>query len=558
MKEITLDNLTDDQLRSESMTLIDMIRSKYPRLDLRRGTVLRDLLIDADAAVGAWFSAQAVEQRESSSLLALSERAAAGEEVDRDDVNAILSNFNMESVSGTKSRGYVRIVVNSGDFKHTVVAGTQFRTVDGVSFLSTMDVTAATDPSYSNGETRQYPTGTGTFWYLVPVEASEPGSAGNLGQGTAVDPRSALSDFVSASAYETFSGGSDLEGIDQTIGRIKSSLSTRNLTTPTAVEARLRDRYDSGDNPIVAVSVCGYGNPAQRRDKHNLFGTAVGGRADIYVRNFTDLPVADNPNARGTVVEREYGQNDTRDFSIFIPHSKVEDGNTPVPGGIFVYSVSDPDSNALSSYPFDVKYSGDVSGNWHDFDVHDDVHELANTVWRDFTIIVKGVPVSEDDIKSGEREFRVTFVSLPAASSLQDFVDDGLVRNVAADYVVRGPMIVNVSVNAVVRYRQSTGFDKDRAVRDICGYVNTTGFPGRLTRSEISSILMDLGAASVDLFDESEMLYGYVYDAYGKKHELTGDALDVDLVETYDGMLTADTAVFVVEPKNVHIRAMAV
>lgn len=568
MKEITLDGLTDEQLQAEAQLLISMIRAKYPRLDLRRGTVLRDLLIDADAAVGAWFAAQADEQRLSSSLLTLSERAAAGEELDQTDVNAALSNFNMKSVSGTKAKGYVKVLVSSGDVRHTVLSGVQFKTVDDLYFTVTQDITAATKPVA--GEVLQTETLTGSFWYLVPVEAAEVGARGNLAQGLALEPTMALADFLSASAYSTFSGGSDLEELDKTIDRIKPSLSVRNLTSKTAVEAQLRDRYDDSENPIVAVSVCGYGNSAQRRDKHNLFGTAVGGRADIYVRNFTDLPVSENSSMFGVIEEGSFtafdDSNDgivgTASFTIPIHHAAVKgavNGDSPIPGAIFVYSVSDPDSSALASYRFETTYSGDVTDVWHDFLTNEEnVPELANTVWRDLTLKVFDVPVTEDEKEEGQKRFRVTVVALPAAQDMQDYVDDGLVRNVAADYVVRGPMLVNMSVNAVVRYRYATGFDVDKAKAEICKYVNSTGFQGRMTRSEISAILMNLGASSVDLFDENEMLYGYVYDAAGNKYELTGDALDIDVVANPKNMLTVDTAVFVIEPKNIQITTVAV
>jgi len=553
MREITLDSITDEQLQSEAQLLINMVRTKYPKLDLRRGTVLRDLLIDADAAVGAMFAAQAVEQRESSSLLALSERASDGEEVDQDDVNAVLSNFNMQSVSGTRAHGYVRVLVGNGDVDHTVLAGVQFRTSDDLTFTVASDTSASSSPSA--GQVKQYATGTGTYWYLVPVEADEDGAAGNIEQGLALEPLTALGDFLSASAYTSFSGGSDLEDLSKTVDRIKTSLSMRGLTSKSAVEAQLRDRYDSGDNPVVATSVCGYGNRAQRRDRHNPFGTAVGGRADVYVRNFTELPLADNIAVSGDIIP-ESVSHDTEGNPVSASF-RIDISHDDVPGVISVYSVSDPDSQSLSSYLFKAEYSGDVSGVWHDFDVSDDVHELANTVWRDVSITARDVPVTAEEVSAGSRMFRVELVALPAAKSIQDFVDDGLVRNVAADYVVRGPMVVNVSVNAVVRYRYSTGFDKSRAVSEICRYVNSTGFPGRLTRSEISSILIGLGASSVDLFDENEMLYGYVYDAFGVKHELSGDALDLAVVADAEAMLTEDTAVFVVEPRNVQITAIA-
>jgi len=552
MKTISLNDITDDQLSSESALLVGLLRSKYPRLDLRKGTALRDLLVVPDASVGAMFSAQADEQRMSSSLSYLSERSADGQDIDEEDVNAALSNFNMSTIGGTRSRGFVRVVVSSGDRTHTVLSGVKFRTVDDRLFTVTSDVVASETPNAELGETRQYRSDGDTYWYLVPVEADETGSAGNLDQGDALDPDTSLADFLSASAYSTFSGGSDMEVLSDTVDRIKSSLSMRGLTTCTAVEAQLRDRYDDGDHPIVSVSVCGYGNKAQRRDKHNLFGVAVGGRADIYVRNFTDLPVSDIPSLTGKVVDRGYSDDSTRDFTINVP-------NTVVPGLIYVYSVSDPDANAIASYRFSTSFSGSTSYGWHDFSTPDgDAHELANTVWRSADILVKGVPVTQDDIDSGERQFRVSAVALPAADSIQGFVDDGMVRNVASDFVVRGPMIVNMSVNADVRYKFSTGFDTDKAKAEICRYVNRTGFPGRITRSEISAILIGLGAVSVDLFDENDMLSGYVYDAFGTRHSLNGDALDIDDIENPDALLTRDTAVFVIEPRNIQIRTTAV
>ena len=154
--------------------------------------------------------------------------------------------------------------------------------------------------------------------------------------------------------------------------------------------------------------------------------------------------------------------------------------------------------------------------------------------------------------------FRVEVVATPFADELQSYMDDGLIRNVGTDFVVRGPMLVNMSVNAVVRHPYSVFFDIDAAVEKICRYVNTSGFVGRVTRSEISSILIGMGAMSVDLFDENAMLYGYVYDANGVRHDMSGDALDIDNVKTSGGMLTRDTAVFVLEPRNVKITKIPV
>ena len=547
MREITLDSLSDDRLQSEAQRLISMLRAKYPKLDFRRGTVLRDLLVDTDAAIGTLFAQQAEEQRLSSSLVELVRRSESGETVDATDVAAIMSNFNMAPNNGTKAKGYVRVVV-SNKRDHVLLKGIRFHTVDGIYFVSTSDVSASINPS-GEQQVKQY-EGVSNFWYLVPVEAEAVGSAGNIGQGTALETPATIADFVSASAYTAFSQGSDLEALDKTVARIQDSLSVRSLTTKTGIESVVRDRLDDTENPVVAISVCGYGNPAQLRDKHNLFGVAVGGRVDVYVRNFTNLPVTDSLVKTGKLISDP--EADTGTFSISVPASEV-------PGIISVYSVSDADAQSLASYAFSATYPADVSATWHDIRVTDtDTVEAANTVWRGADILVSDVPVSEEVRKSREKTFRVVLTRLPAADELQSLVDDGTARNEGTDIVVRGPMIVNVSIKAVVRYSHATGFDKDKARADICSYVNTRGFVGRLARSEIASLLTDCGAVSVDLFDEDDMLYGYVYGADGKRRDLFGDALDVDNIEDPAALLTKDTTVFAVEEGNIQITTIAV
>lgn len=537
MKTITLSDVTQEKFDEQVSLLVDMIRTSYPKLDLRRGTVIRDLLLNPDATIGSLFSLQAEEQRNSSSLARLSERSESGESVDSEDVSAILSNFNMEQVSGTKAKGNVRVSVSSSRV-YTVNEGLKFSTLDGLSFSVTMKVVAAPEESSSSvaaDATTTLRTGTTGYWFVVPVEADEVGSAGNIQQGTALTPNSSIFGFVSASAYKTFSEGSDLEDLTKTIARIRSSLSIRGLLNRDAVEAQLRDRFDDTENPIVAVSVCGYGNEAQRRDKHNVFGVAVGGRSDVYVRNFTSIPTK--------VLTKE---------GVFVEDGvySVEITAEDAPGAYCVHRVSDPESDGLGSYEYSVEYfASGTESTWHDFDVSKDPHEVCGTKWRSMRLKVKAQP----DEDGNPPTFRIEIVCAPAVDRLQATVDADAIRNTGSDFVIRSPMIIQVSVVAVVRHEYSVPFDKDAAVARICEYVNTSGFPGRLTRSEISSILTNLGARSVDLYNENEMLSGFGYDAFGNRFVLCGDALDVDTVRSAEGMITSDTCVFVVEPDNVQI-----
>lgn len=540
MKTITLDDITQEKFDEQAALLVDMIRTAYPKLDLRRGTVIRDLLLNPDATVGSLFSLQAEEQRNSSSLVRLSERAEAGEPVDSEDVAAILSNFNMKQVSGTKARGNVRISVSSS-MVYTVNEGVKFVTLDGVSFSVSSRVVATPEESSSSEASDANTTlrpGTSGYWFVVPVEADDVGSSGNIQQGTALSPDTSIFGFVSAFAYSTFSGGSDLEDLKKTISRIRSSLSIRGLLNRDSVEAQLRDRFDDTDNPIVAISICGYGNDAQRRDKHNAFGVAVGGRSDIYVRNFTSIPTR--------VLTKE---------GVFVSDGAycVDVLPDEAPGMYCVHRVSDPESDGLGSYEYSVEYfSSGTDSTWHDFDVSKDPHEVCGTKWRGARITIKSGPRDGDE----PPVFRIEVVCAPVVDSMQSLIDSDVIRNTGSDFVVRSPMIVQVSVVAVVRYEYSVPFDKEEAVRRICEYINTSGFLGRVTRSEIASILTNLGARSVDLYNENEMLSGFGYDAFGNRFSLSGDALDVDSVRSPDGMVTSDTCVFVVEPDNVQITAI--
>lgn len=532
MRTYELTDIGTTELRESEQLMVNLLRTRYPHLDLRLGTALRDLLVVPDAIVNAWFSAQATELREVSSLQALLERADAGEEVDADDVNRVLSNFNMAGSAGTAAKGVVRIVVGSSG-RYVVAEDAEFSTLSGMTFRATGSVTADEQPV--DGETKLY-KGSANWYFFVPVECTVVGTAGNITQGTVLSTDSAFSGFVSATAYGDFSGGAEVSDLHGLVSRIPAALSVRGLLNATAVEAVLRDRFGSSGNEILAVSSVGYGNPAQLRDRHNPFGVGVGGRVDVYVRNFTA------PYVVAVTKECVYDSS-TETYSCEILPSEA-------PGMQSVQSVSDPESSAASSYAHSVEFGGDIGDTWHDFDVSGGSTELAGTVWRSCKVTIKGVGSTD-----ATRMFRIDMACLPGISDIQEYVDSADVRNVGSDFVVRCPAVCRVSVNASCRYKYGTLFDVNVAKKAIADYVNTTGFVGRLTRSEIACVLKSLGATSVDIVDDY-MLTGYVIDANGTSHRVYGDSLDISDVEDPDAMLTKDTCVFSTAAENINLTAI--
>lgn len=553
MKTITLDDMTKEAFDAAAETVVSGIKAFNRKLDTREGTVLRDLLVNPEAAIEGVTSGQIEEARKCSSLKRMQEAQDAGEEIDQEDVDAILSNFNVKPHSGTPAKGVVKVVVSDGTVAYSVAAGDKFMTVDGIEFTADEQVIAVAGGTQNPAltPTTKLYQGAAGYFFLVPVTAVEYGSSGNIAQGTSLDPDSQISFFVMSEAYKDFDGGSDVEPLSAIIDSIPSGLSIRGFVNKTAVEGMLRSEFDAGEFPIVAVSAAGYGNMAQLRDRHNMFGVAVGGRVDVYVRNFSNFFTI-TKTLTGT--KKSDGK-----YVISVPVGAF-------PGACWIKSVSDPystgdDEDVLNSLDFSAKRTADVSETWHDIDCSKSPIEAFNTVWQGFEIELDNVPANEgtsdssdsNDAWSDERDFKVTAYCLPQAVELQEYVDRDDVRSVSTDVVVRCPVVCNVSVNANVQYDPKNPVDEGIARAKIRTYINGLGFVGRLTRSEIVQILKNLGAVSVEM-PTQDMLYGELHDAAGVRHLLSGDALDVSAIEDGSVMLTKDTVVFCADNENIQIK----
>lgn len=561
MKTTTLEDMKQEDFDAAAATVVAGVKAYNRRLDVREGTVLRDLLVNPDAAIQGVIAGQIGEVRKATSLKRLLDAQAAGETIDLKDVNAILANFNLTPHAGTPAKGLIKVIVADGTVAYSVAAGAVFATVDGLSFAADEQVIAAAATVSNPGvrRTTELYSGAAGFFFLVPATAVAVGAAGNITQGTSLEPDSRIPSYVMADAYKDFCGGSDMPSLEEIIRSIPSGLSIRGFVNKTAAEGMLRAEFDSGEHPLVAVSTVGYGNAAQRRDKHNVFGVGVGGRIDLYVRNFTDA---------FTVTQTLIGIRDPEQEGENSVSYTINVARGTFPGAYWIKSVSDLDprraadeEDVVGTLAFDAVRTADVAATQHDFDVATADVEAFNTVWQGFRIRVNEVPpdIPENASERGSdgwsdaREFKVTAYCLPQAEELQAFVDRDDVRSVSTDVVVRCPIICNVSVNAVVTYNPKQPVDAASARAQIRAYINGLGFVGRLTRSEIVQILKNLGAVSVEMPD-ADMLTGELHDAAGVRHVLSGDALDIASITDGAVMLTRDTVVFCAEEKNVQIK----
>jgi len=526
MDTVTINDISQDQHDTAERIIVDLIRARYPKLDLRAGSVLRETLVRPAATAMALDTARAEKLR---SVTSLARMIADGTASD-DDINAVLANYSVNRTGGTYATGYVKVRVD-GARGYTIGAGTRFSALSGLAYAVQNTITARVDPD-ENELQLHHISGT-SYYFLLPVRAVAVGGAYNIAGGTVLTCAASLYGYVDSEAYSNFSGGTDGETVAQAVSRIPAALSHRGLTSRTAIEAQLRARFEGTDTRIRAVSVQGFGDAAMPRDKHNVFGVAVGGRADIYVRTFAD-PAVLTLIKTGTRIGIG-----TYSFTI---------NAAEAPGFILVRGITDAEGLAVASYAFDEARTAEgLAATWHDINAS----ETVNTVFQQAQIIVYGVPGAE-----AEHTFKVELYAAPGLKDLQDYVDDDSVRNVTADLIVRSPLVCRVSVSANVYYPMADPVDIEGLKVLLSTYVNSRGFRPRLTRSELTQILLTAGVSRVDLGQQGLQLQGTVRDAAGVTHMLSGDSLDLAAAAVPSALFTENTCVFTIEPQHINLNGI--
>ena len=521
--------------------VIAILRFNAPNLDLRRGTVLRELIVRPVASFYALNAAQNVQQQLTASLntLAANPALATPEAVDN-----ILANFNITMQAGSVATGVVKVSVSSSQTYYIPSAFT-LTTIDGLQFNVTQAWTVTPTPDSTLGNQLQlFAAADGlSFYFLLPMVANAVGTAYLIPAGTALDPTSSFDGYVSAAAYSTFTGGVDAETISTLIARLPAALSNRSLESRTSIEAMLRDpTLGNFDAILQALDVQGMGSGAQLRDKHNPWGTSVGARVDIYARNFV-TPTVITLGKMGTLVA-------ANTYQITIAPADA-------PGFYAVRSITDIEAidtasvdpaslPSLGSYAFtDVRTADSVAvlAAGHDINLAENTAvEICGTAFQGAVLTVTGVPGT-----GASKQFKVELYSNPSLGAMQTYIDGLSVRSVKGDCLMRTPQICLVGVRANVVAAVGTALDLTAMTDALLAYINSRSFVSKLTASELLAVLHQYSILRVDMTQNTQTGFrmdGVVRDASGVVHTLTGNTLDISSIALPQALLTPDTCVF--------------
>jgi hypothetical protein len=547
----TLNDVTQATFDQAEATVISLLRSAYPALDLRRGTVLREILVRPASAFYALEDDRYNQLRLTRSLTSIAQNPDAAT---ADDVNHILANFNITTRVGSTAHGTALIKVRydrsyyiPSTFVLEASGGIQYRVEQAYTVSSDSNASIDSLPLYGPGADQAY-------YFMLPVVALVAGEDSDITAGTALDATVAFDGFITAEAYTDFLGGTDAETVDELIARLPAAISNRSLDSRRAIEAILRSP-DGGnfDGVLQALSVQGYGDAGQLRDKHNASGVATGGKVDIYVRTF-QRPATTVLRKTGTLIAPN-----TYQFTL----SRDE-----APGFYAIRMVTDADVVAspvldfenlpvVGSYDIvDARSTSGLTASIHDIDMANALVETAGTIYQTSTITVNHVSTGG----GATHDFRVEIYVAPALAQIQDYVDEDTVRNVKADHLIRCPFLCLVGVRATVVAAPGAELNISAMQIAVADYINSRSFVTELTESEIIGVLHQFPIMRVDTSSDQQrgfVLQGILRDAAGAIHQLEGHTLDIAAVSDADCLLLPATCVFAAHTGDIIISVSA-
>ena len=575
----TINNLDTDTISQVGDLLVAAINENHPDLDLTPGSVLRDVLVNLYATLEARIrDSQSTSFRSNSLLEIVKDPTIADDE----QVDRVLSNFNIIRGQGNRASGIVRIAI-SADETTQVSKGTKF-VFNGLGFVASTSVRAVkstiTPSDVSDSGDIPLVAGIGgVYVFDVPVEAEEVGSIYNIIEdtiATSVSPKTPR--LVVVKTIQTFLGGRDAETNSDLISKLRDGIVGKLLGGRSHTEAKLKYQFPY----IEGVGLTGFGDPELTRDLVAVESTEEeyhrGGTVDLHVKT-ANYPLLET--LRFTASE--------------VTNVTVEDATTAGIDGLF---FTLPKEFAYGLYTIRA-IRPDTNTNPRT------LGENCIAIYNRQVDLPTGQSVFKPSISTGldlgfssYQEVEVTFVDsdntdlvnttdyyvdimrMPFVDRVQDFVSSGEDRSVAADMLVKGVVPVLLGCNVkIVMPTGSAPIDTDDIKIKITNAVNAIRFGQPIPTSLVAHVIhRELpGDAYLDL---PISLYGKIY--YPDKPEFSlidntglyyGDAgydngmPDVRLIRSSDKLLAPNqpergvsdkTVGFFLSPYTVNITVVEV
>lgn len=545
----TLKDVSQTDFDTSKALTKELVGQQDVTLDLRDGTALADLLIGPRARLAALdnLNIQDVRSQMSFKLMQENPELSSVEAMDN-----LAANFNITRRSGQAATGKVMITVATGQ-EYTAPSG--YRLLVGTRKYKSLQAWRLIFGELADPQTQLQIKldAQGRYYFILPMEAEVSGSAYNLAEGAALTViQTGIPNIKLATVYEAFGGGVDTENNTQLIARLPAALSQASFSSTDAITTRLMNNFQS----VYDLSVIGMGDEEMPRDKHNVFGIAMGSRLDVYVKTFRQ------PYTR-VMLKTAYRVSD----SVYTFDLTGDDA----PGYYCIRSITSPTSimtaetdlktPALGGFPFtDTRRSWQTGNSSHDFsaDVGQQALETAYSVWQASTVVVTNIPAILEQGAVGYPETLQLKVELYVPAGLREiqaFVDSKAIANKESDTVVKSALLAFVTMKANVYRKPSVTLSMTELTQAVVDYINAKTFGETITTSQLSSVMHQFNIVKVGLevSDPGMRLEASVRGADGVWRTMSGSDLDVMNIKDSQALVSPNTVLFVADPRNIFL-----
>jgi hypothetical protein len=506
--------------------LTAFITQNYTDIETGPGSVISELLIKLASTVHN-------EQYNYISLLSqantVSEVLASPEETYLPAIDLLASNYNTVRSTGIKARGKLKVTV-ANSYGIGVYEGTAFlQSSLGLSYYPTQSFTVTPGAIIA---TDQLPLreANGLYFFIIDVEAENPGPEYQLSSGTVLALRTAtdIVGFVKAEAYGNFSTGKSPETDKELIAKFKTNLGSTRFESAIGIANRFSREFSG----FQYLSVCGANDDEMKRSKQNALGLSTFGKADVYVRSSLGPEVK--------FFEKEARKTAANTWEILI-------ANTDVPGFYQIKSITPvvPDVNIGGTLVFKLPefdyaiYPGERN------------NEITNKIDARFTKYQTAKVTFNYSDPAGlavneKAMFNVQVTYQPNILEMQDMLLRDDYRIACADYLVKAvvPCMVSLKLNIIKKRPTDTyeSLNLQQLKKDLFGYVNTIPIGQDLQASNIIDICHNYDIRRVDLPIE---MSGVIFCPDGSVIELEGDDTLAIPQELPRGVTSKTTAFFI-------------
>lgn len=266
--------VSQDELLFAEVFAQQLISAKFPDVDLREGTAIRDMVIRPSATLLALINKALVFYFNQNTISGVSNSTPT------DFVDKILSNWFMTRKQGNRSVINARLYFAKSK-SITLYSSNYFSTDGNLKFYPLQSVT------YSNTQLIYEPL-LNQYYLDIDLVAEKPSSSYDISTGsllyfTNFDPY-----FLHAEINYLAEKSEDVESNLDFIARTKTAISTRNLINVPSIVSNLQNNFSNISNVVVQ----GFGDPLMVRDKKQIIPEGSSGLTNpiwVHLGGYTDV-----------------------------------------------------------------------------------------------------------------------------------------------------------------------------------------------------------------------------------------------------------------------------